>query len=150
MKRMTAALAVMVVALCSSMAYAQKTDADAQKLADDYQAAFNKGDVKSIMALYAPDAMRLGPDGTLLKGNAAIEKGYTEGFAGPLKGATLTLQQGGTQVHSADVKVIEGRYSTAGPAPLSGRYVNTIVKKGGGWKLATVVTIPDPPAAPKK
>jgi uncharacterized protein (TIGR02246 family) len=149
MRRMTAALAVLVVALWSSVAYAQKADPDAQKLADDYQTAFNNGDVKAIMALYAPDAMRLGPDGMLLKGNAAIEKGYTAGFAGPLKGTKLTLQQGATQVHSADVKVIEGRYTATGTSTLSGRYVNTIVKKGGAWKLATVVTIPDPPAAPK-
>jgi hypothetical protein len=69
--------------------------------------------------------------------------------AGPLKGTKLTLQQGGMQVHSADVKVIEGRYSATDASSLSGRYVNTIVKKGGAWKLA-VVTIPDPPAAPKK
>jgi hypothetical protein len=50
----------------------------------------------------------------------------------------------------ADVKVIEGRYNATGASTLSGRYVNTIVKKGGAWKLATVVTIPDPAAAPKK
>jgi uncharacterized protein (TIGR02246 family) len=150
MRRMTTALAVLALLAWSAMAQAQKPDPDAQKLADDYQAAFNNGDVKAIMGLYTADAMRLGVDGQLLKGHAAIEKGYTEGFAGPLKGTKLTLQQGGTQVHAADVKVIEGRYTATGATTISGRYVNTIVKKGGAWKLATVVTIPDPPAAPKK
>jgi uncharacterized protein (TIGR02246 family) len=150
MRRMTTAVAVLALVAWSAVAQAQKADPDAQKLADDYQAAFNKGDVKAITGLYTADAIRLGPDGQLLKGHEAIEKGYTESFAGPLKGAKLTLQQGGTQVHSADVKVIEGRYSATGANTLTGRYVNTIVKKAGAWKLGTVVTIPDPPAAPKK
>jgi hypothetical protein len=65
-----------------------------QRLADLYQSAFNKSDVKSIMALYAPDAMRLGPDGQLLKGHAAIEKGYVDSFSGPLKGSKLSAAAG--------------------------------------------------------
>jgi uncharacterized protein (TIGR02246 family) len=122
-------------------------DPDAQKHADQYQAAYNKADVKALAALYTADATRLGPDGQLLKGRAAIEKSYVDAFGGTLRGSTLTLQQGATQVVTADVKVIGGRYATAGGNPVKGRYVNTMVKQDGTWLLATVVTVPDPPAA---
>jgi uncharacterized protein (TIGR02246 family) len=140
-------IAALLILGTSSIAGAQTIDPDAQKLVGQYQAAYNKGDVKALTALYTADATRLGPDGQLLKGRAAIEKSYVDAFAGALKGSTLTLQQGATQGVTADVKVIEGRYATAGGSPVKGRYVNTMVKQSGTWLLATVVTVPDPPAA---
>ena len=46
-----------------------------------------------------------------------------------------------------DVKIMEGRYTATGIAPVKGRYVNTIIRQGKTWLLASVVTIPDPPGA---
>ena len=144
----TVVVAAIALVGMSAVATAQKTDPDAQKIADQYSAAFNKGDAKALVALYATAATRLGPDGQLLTGHAAIEKAYVDGFAGPLKGTKLTLQQGQTQTVTSDVKVMEGRFSVdGGLAPLKGRYVNTIVRQGGRWLLASVVTIVDPPPA---
>jgi uncharacterized protein (TIGR02246 family) len=145
----TAWIAVAGVVALSFVASAQKVDPDSQKLADQYQAAFNAGDAKGVGAFYTADATRLGPDGAMLKGRQAIEKSYVDGFAGPLKGAKLTLQQGATQVVTPDVKIMEGRYSTTGGGvPAKGRYVNTVVRQGGQWLLASVVTVPD--VAPAK
>ncbi len=128
------------------MASAQKADPDTEKLADQYSAAFNKGDAKALAALYAANGTRLGPEGVLISGRATIEKNYADGFAGPLKGSTLTLQQGATHAVTQDVKVMEGRFTTAtGIAPVKGRYVNTVVRQGKTWLLASVVTIPDLP-----
>ena len=145
MKKMSWMAALMVIGLSVAVS-AQKPDADAQKVADDYTAAFNKGDAKAIGALYATDATRLGPDGSWLVGRAAVEKVYADGFAGPLKGAKLTLTPGHSQVVTPDVRVIEGRFAVDGLAPIKGRYVNTIVRRGKAWLLASVVTITDPPA----
>jgi uncharacterized protein (TIGR02246 family) len=139
-------LAALVLVGASVVVSAQKADPDAQKLADQYTAAFNKGDAKAVAALYAVNGTRLGPDGTLIAGRATIEKNYADGFAGPLKGSTLTLQQGATHAVTPDVKIMEGRYSATSIAPVKGRYVNTIVRQGKTWLLASVVTIPDPPA----
>jgi uncharacterized protein (TIGR02246 family) len=150
MRKTMTCVAVAVVVACSALAYAQKPDPDGQKIADQYQAAFNKGDVKSIMALYADDSLRVNPDGGIAKGKAAIEKWYVDSFAGPLKGSQLTLTPGTTMTVSADTKVIEGRYAVAGATPLAGRYVNTLVRKGGQWLMASVVPVPDQPAPPKK
>jgi uncharacterized protein (TIGR02246 family) len=126
---------------------AQKPDPDAQKIIDQYTAAFNKGDAKGVAALYTADATRVGPDGQLLTGRAAIEKSYTDGFAGAIKGSTLSIQQGRVQVVTPDVKIMEGRFATTGAAAVKGRYVNTAVRQGGAWLLASVVTIPDQPPA---
>ena len=41
---------------------------------------------------------------------------------------------------------MEGRFDVAGIVPIKGRYINTLVKQGASWLLASVVTIPDPPA----
>jgi uncharacterized protein (TIGR02246 family) len=136
------ALAV-ALAVCTA-ASAQSKDADIQKVLDHYQAAFNNADSKAIGALYTADAIRVGPDGQLLSGRAAIEQSYAEGFAGPLKGSTLTIQSGRIQMVTSDVKLSEGRFSAGGSgSPTTGRYVNTLVRQGGQWLLASVVTIPD-------
>ena len=150
MRRRTwiAALALMAM---SGIVTAQKPDPDAQKLADQYTAAFNKGDAKGIASLYTQDATRVGPDGQMLKGRAAVEKSYADGFAGALKGAKLTITADGSQVVTPDVKIMDGTFSsTGGTNPVKGRYVNTIVRQGGTWLLATVITIPDAPATPAK
>ena len=139
-----AAIAVMVLAAAVG---AQKGDPDVQKIADGYIAAFNKGDAKAIAALYAPNGTRLGPEGGLLAGRAAIEKFYADGFAGPAKGAKLTIEVGETHLVAPNVKVQEGRFTVTGAVTTKGRYVNTAVKQGASWQLASVVTIPDPPAA---
>jgi len=145
MKKMSWMAALVVLGLSVAVS-AQKPDADAQKIEEAYTAAFNKGDAKAIGALYTADGTRLGPDGSWLVGRPAIEKVYADGFAGPLKGAKLTLTGGHTQVVTPDVKVIEGRFLVAGLAPIKGRYVNTVVRRGKAWLLASVVTITDPPA----
>src|SRR5688500_1881120 len=98
-----------VMVMCVALG-AQKPDADIQKLADQYQTAFNKGDAKAVTALYTADALRVTPSGKLVSGKPAIEKDYAENFAGPFKGAKLTLHPGRTQNLKADVALIEGTF----------------------------------------
>jgi uncharacterized protein (TIGR02246 family) len=147
--RRTAWLAAVVLVTVSALVSAQKPDADVAKLTAQYEAAFNKGDAKAIGALYTEDGTRLGPDGSFVKGRATIEKVYAGGFAGPLKGVKLTLTHASSHVVTPDVQITEGTYSATGTTPLKGRYVNTLVRKSGQWLLASVVTIPAPPAPAK-
>lgn len=141
-----ASIAAILLALAVPAA-AQKPDPDAQKLASQYEAAFNKSDVKTLTSLYTADAIRLGPDGQLVAGRSAIEESYVKGFGGALKGATLTLTMGRTLSVTSDVKVIEGTFSVAGALPVKGRFINTIVRQKGQWLLASVTTRPDLPPA---
>ena len=138
-------IALLIVALIGfgSAAAAQKPDADVEALTRSYEQAFNKGDAKALSALYAKDAVRLGPEGQLMNGQAAIEKNYTTAFGGAAKGARLTLQPGRVQEVTSDVRISEGTYQvTGGSMPGSGRYVNTLVRQGGQWRLASVVVVP--------
>ena len=137
-----------VLMLCVALA-AQKPDPGIQKLADQYQAAFNKGDSKGLAALYTADALRVTPTGNLVASRAAIEKDYAANLAGAFKGAKLTLTPGRTQLLKPDVALIEGTFDVAGATAIKGRYLNTIVREGGQWRLASVVTVPAAPAPAK-
>jgi uncharacterized protein (TIGR02246 family) len=129
---------------------AQKSDPALEQLARDYETAFNKGDGKALAALYATDALRVTPTGHLITGQAAIENDYLTNLAGPFKGTKLLLHPGKTQTLTADVALIEGTYEvTGGTTPVKGRYLNTVVKQSGQWRLASVVTVPEQPAPPK-
>lgn len=129
---------------------AQKPGAEFDKLAAQYLAAFNKGDVQGIASMYKSDALRVTPDGQLFAGRAAIEQNYVASFQGPFKGAKLTLKTGRSQMLGPDVGLMEGTYEVTGSqGPMRGRYVNTVIREGGKWMLASVVTVPEMPASPK-
>jgi uncharacterized protein (TIGR02246 family) len=147
MKRI-ASIAAMVVVVVGSALLAQKSDPAIEKIGQQYEAGFNKGDAKALAALHTADALRVTPDGRLLTGRAAIEKDLVASFTGPFKGTTLTLQQGRTQMLSPDIALLEGTYQvTGGTAPVKGRYLNTAKREGGQWLLASVVTVNE--ASPK-
>ena len=142
MRTRVALAAAALVCLFGGLHAQQKTDPGIQKVADQYLAAYNKGDVKALVALYTDDAMRVSPDGSFVTGKAAIEKGYQAALGGG-GGGQLPLKPGQTLMVTADVAVIEGTFEVASTPPARGRYVNTIVRKAGSWKLASVVTIPE-------
>lgn len=151
------ALLIVVLIGLGSAAAAQKPAADIEALTRTYEQAFNKGDAKALSALYAKDAVRLGAEGQLVNGQAAIEKYYTTAFGATAKGAKLTLKPGRVQEVTPDVLTTEGTYQvTGGSMPGNGRYVNTVVRQGGQWRLASVVAVPQtagsttPPASGAK
>ena len=119
----------------------EKSEPGVEQLLRDYQAAFNRNDAKALAALYTDKAIRLGPNNEVLYGRAAIEKFYVGSFGGT-PGA-LSIRPGPTQMITADVAVLEGRYEVAGATGIHGAYFLTIVRQNGQWKLASVVPVPD-------
>ena len=86
--------------------------------------------------------------------SVAEEKEFVSNFAGPWKGAKITINVGSVQPVTADIAVNEGSYEVSGlstpdgkPAPpVMGKYLNTIVKKNGAWVLASHAAVaPQPP-----
>lgn len=124
---------------------AQKADADTEAFTRQYEQAFNKGDAKALAALHTTETVRLGADGELLHGRAAVEKHMGQTFGGPAKGARLSLRPGRVQNVTPDVRVIEGTFEVSGGSmgPLRGRYVNTLVRQEGQWRLASVTAVPE-------
>ena len=120
----------------------QKSDG-VERLLSEYQALFNKNDAKALAALYTENALRLGMNSEVLEGRAAIEKFYMRSFDGTP--GRLSIQPGRTQILTPDVAVLEGRYEVAGATGIHGIYIVTAVRQNGGWKLASVVPVPDTP-----
>jgi uncharacterized protein (TIGR02246 family) len=157
---------IAVLALAGSVAFlgtgatptsAQTKDPAMDKLAADWAAAFAKGDAKALAGFYTENAIRVTPEGGKVVSRGAIEKEFAANFAGPFKGAKITINVGSIQHVSADVAVNEGTYEVTGilkpdgkPAPaLRGSYLNTIVKKGAAWIIASNAGILPPPPATK-
>jgi uncharacterized protein (TIGR02246 family) len=151
------ALAVLVVFVAGvGSASAQSKDPALDKLAADWAAAFAKGDAKTLAGFYTENAIRVTPEGGAVIGRDAILKEFTASFAGPWKGATIKITTGPLSTVAPDVAVGEGTFEVTGvkgpdgqPAPpVKGRYLNTVVKKGGAWVLASNAAIAPPCSAP--
>jgi uncharacterized protein (TIGR02246 family) len=158
MKTTRFVLATALVALAAGPALAQTKDPALDKLAADWAAAFAKGDAKALAGFYTENAVRVSDTGGAVMGRAAIEKEFAANFAGPWKGAKIAIQLGSTQTVGPDIAVNEGTYEVTiaapGPdgkplPPIKGRYLNTVVKKGGAWVLASNAAVPPPPAPAK-
>jgi uncharacterized protein (TIGR02246 family) len=129
---------------------AAAADAELQKLADEFVQAWAKGDAKAIAAMHTEDAIRIPGDGQVLAGRAAIEKAFAEGLSGIWRGSKLTITAGQSKQLAPNVQVAEGRYQITGGtppagAPTSGQYLNSLVRQGGRWLLASSAIIPPPP-----
>ena len=138
---------VLAVVVAGAGVAARQGDPNVNRLVEQYQTAWNKGDAKALAALYSQTAIRMQPEGPVA-GRAAIEQMFTKNFAEIWKGTKLTLKAGRTQKVTADVSILEGTYEVAGGAgaPQRGRFLNTLVREGAEWKLASVTPVPETPA----
>ena len=145
----------LVVALTCAEAGAQQPflASDSQLMAD-YLARWLKGDAKGLASLYETDAINVAADGVAV-GRAAIEQRFATNFAGPWKGATIALTPGSARAIAADTRIVEGTYVVTGlkdangkERRIHGRFINTLVNRGGTWMVASAATfeVPAPPA----
>jgi uncharacterized protein (TIGR02246 family) len=145
--------AALVIGLAMApMIHAQApTDAELRRLTEAYAQAWAKGDAQALAGLHTTEALRIGADGKVAVGRAAIQQAFTEAFAGPYRGTKITLNAGQTARAAQDVYVAEGTYQIGGglpPAgvPTRGRYLQTIVRLSGRWLIAgdAPVAVPRP------
>jgi uncharacterized protein (TIGR02246 family) len=153
--RIALTVSASVLALGLASASAQTKDPAVDKLVADWTAAFAKADAKALASLYTENAIRVTPDGGRVVGREAIAKEFATAFAGPWKGAQIKISAGALQTVAPDIAIGEGTYEVTvmGPdgkpaPPVKGSYVNTLVKKGGAWVLASNAAVL--PAAPAK
>jgi uncharacterized protein (TIGR02246 family) len=145
----TLGIIVVAVMVASGRISAQGSpEAEFQKIADAFAAAWGKGDAKAIAALHTKDAVRTSGTGEpAAKGTAAIEAAIAAAHAGPYKGTTLTIKSNGFTRVTQDVYVGEGTYQISGGSmppgtPSSGQYMNTMVRQGGRWLIAASAVAP--------
>ncbi|MCE9534280.1 MAG: SgcJ/EcaC family oxidoreductase [Planctomycetes bacterium] len=110
------------------------------KRAQDFIAAFNKGDAKATAAFWAPEATYVDQSGHETKGRAAIEKLYEKVFAGK-KGAKLNIHVISARLLSPDVGLEEGITEVTpadGNPSTVARFSAILVKKDGEWYFESV------------
>jgi uncharacterized protein (TIGR02246 family) len=134
-----------VVVLLASSAWAEdKSNADAEaalkKRAEEFMAAFEKGDAKALAGFWTPDGDYMDQAGHALKGRQAIEQAFERQFAAA-KGAKMVIRPISLRFVNADLAIEDGTsellYATDIP-PTAARYTATHVKQDGQWYLASV------------
>lgn len=136
-------LALVFAALPASAQEPSKQDV--QKVIDEYTSAWAKGDARGIAMMYTENALRVDGEGHVFAGRAEIQKHFEQNFAGPWKGTTIRITAGRQQSVRPDVTVAEGTFEVSGKDPAGkpmvrkGRYLNTLVREGGRWLLASNV-----------
>ena len=166
-----AGAALLLVAACQPSTKPQPlTGADSTAIAKvrtDYAAAWNKGNVDGIVALFGDDGLVQMADTVPLKGANAIRTYLNSALGTPTR-PTLAITLGSLNGRQ-DMAVEAGTFTLtppapaappkgaapAAPAPLTGKYLTVLMKQpDGGWKITTNAVSYDapmtPPAPPKK
>jgi len=117
------------------------------KRAQEFIAAFNKGDAKATAAFWTPDGTYVDMAGREYKGRAAIQQLYEKVFPAQ-KGAKLTIYVTSHKEISPDVAVEEGVTEVTpadGGAGSTARFAAVVVKKDGEWYFESVRESPARP-----
>jgi uncharacterized protein (TIGR02246 family) len=142
-------MAVVAVLLAALPARAEQPrtrstdEAAIQALYASYDAAWNKGDVKAMGALWAEDADHVEPDGRMVAGRAALERDLAARFATDLSGTRSVQTVEGVRLIKPDVAVVDAAYEVTGARdaegkalpPLQGRYVDIWIRRGNTWQI---------------
>jgi uncharacterized protein (TIGR02246 family) len=119
-----------------------------------YDAAWNQGDVKALLKIWADEAKHVEPDGRVLNGRAAIDAEFGRRFASEWKGSQSKQTVEAVQFVKPDVALVDASYEVTGARdaegkplpPLRGRYLDVWVKKAGKWRIVADRPLPAQPA----
>jgi uncharacterized protein (TIGR02246 family) len=129
----------------------QKRGGDEKEIraaAEAFAAAFNKGDLDTMLGFWADDADYVDDTGATHKGKAAISDMMKKN-AGQYKGCTMKINVASVRFPRPDVAVDEGSVTLTSPdgSSDSNRYVSVWVKNGDRWQLSNVHDLSAPDEA---
>lgn len=108
--------------------------------AQEFIAAFNRGDAKALVAFWSPDGNYVDPNGVEVRGREALEQMYANLFA-ELKGARLAVTVTSSRAPNPDVRLEEGiselKFADGSPPSLA-RFSAVLVKKEEGWLMESL------------
>lgn len=141
-------LATVVAAGLLSLAYAYvQTDAQArddvakaiQAQKQAYIAAYSKGDLDGVLAVYAPDAEYIDSDGIVTRGTAELREMYKASLE-EMKGWKLKVEGKSLRLIRPDVAVIDGIVELDSPEgqKQASNYTSIWVKQDGRWLVSSI------------
>jgi uncharacterized protein (TIGR02246 family) len=108
--------------------------------AQEFIAAFNRGDAKAVAGFWTPDGDYIDQAGKQYKGRAALEKMYQKVFA-ERKGAKLAVTVTSARMVGSDVAMEDGITEVTpadGGPPTVARFSAVLVKRDGVWYFESV------------
>jgi uncharacterized protein (TIGR02246 family) len=110
-------------------------------------AAFNAADVDAVVNAFLPDGELIDETGMLYRGQGELRELFSQYFA-KFPGAKLSLQIDSIRKVGDHVAIEEGtRFLTARDSAFAQvRYIATLAKQDGKWKLASIREFDDQPA----
>jgi uncharacterized protein (TIGR02246 family) len=141
MRRIATAVVVTALAIgVAGIAYGQgKTDPTLDKLAREFEAAFNAQDAAKLAAMYAEDAILMPPNHPMVKGRAAIEAFFKQDFKQGVTGVQLKPMESAvsdTQGFEAGTAVVTIKRTGGANVTDHGKYVVVFKRVGSDWKIA--------------
>jgi uncharacterized protein (TIGR02246 family) len=128
-------LAVMALALpLPALAQSADVRAEAEKMDQAWEKAYNAGDAAALTALYTKDAKVMAPGAEAASGTKAIQAVFEADLAQKVKN-TLTLED---VVGFGDYALETGKYvatSADGKHVDHGSFMTLLKKVDGGWKI---------------
>jgi uncharacterized protein (TIGR02246 family) len=114
------------------------------KVAREYVAAFEKGDVDALVGHWAPDAEYIDESGKITQGREAIAAMLRKNFK-DVKGYKLNMQPTAFRMITPDVALTDGKATLTSPDGSEERtpYSVVWVKKDGKWMLRSLRDLPN-------
>ncbi len=126
-------------------------DAAVRAVEAAYDAAWNAGDLASLLQLLTDRVVIINPYGEVLIGRDAVETSFTELFDGAAKGAQHSSQIRAVHFVTSDVAVVDAEAVISdfgvGPVPLRHGFTDVLVRTSEGWRIDHVrayAFIPEP------
>ena len=141
---------LMVALLASSVAFAGDHEAEYEKLADNWEAAYNNEGAAAVVALYLEDGMRMPPDMPIAKGRAAIQAQVQAGMDAGLAKVDIELVEA---MVSGETGVSRGTFKgmgADGTAMTEGKWMSVSKWVDGKWQVhADIWNMDAPPPMPE-
>ena len=147
MRRLVAAVAAALVV--TSMVQGQgKTDPALNKLAAEFEAAFNARDAAKVASMYAEDAVTMPPNQPMVKGRSAIQAELKRTMQDNVKLKITPIESAisGSQAYEAGTVTVsqpDGQTTTE-------KYLVVFKRVGNDWKIAYDIWNTDAPPQPQK
>jgi len=121
---------------------AQGEESAVRAVESAYDAAWNAGDLPTLLQLLTEDVVIINPYGEMLRGRSAVEASFTELFDGAARGSTHSSQIRAVHFVSPDVALVDAEAVIsgfgAGPEPLRHSFTDVLVRTSDGWRIDQV------------